>query len=76
MFKSGSLSAEQAMQLLASDGGSGAMKSGEAAASMTSGDDKANDPKRKHDILTPSKDSEAASPAPKEPKLTLLDTRI
>ena len=52
MFKQGKLEANLAMQLLAG----------------SSVPEAAQDPKRKHEILTPSKESDMASPPPKDPK--------
>ena len=59
MFKSGALDAATAMNLL-----SGSASMGQDARAS---DDDAES-KRKRDVLSPSKDSEAASPPPKEAK--------
>lgn len=61
MFKTGALTAEQAMQLL-----SGADRPSKEA--VTGSPTSKENSKRQHDTLTPSKDSEAASPAPKQNK--------
>ena len=57
MFKSGALDAATAMTLL-----SGV----ESQSRDAKGSDDELDAKRKREVLSPSKDSEAASPAPKE----------